>query len=208
VTRLAVPKQVADDALAYARKYRDESRSMHLFGMDVTVWHPENVSRLLQNLYKTQVVVGGAYGLQNVINKAREGNPDADQALRVCYSAARHENLNVPPALQNYVDEFNLRGGPPKRRRERRASTNALTDIVIVSLVAVLHRKFGIPPTRRRNADHTNSGCDVAALVWSEAPWVNRQFSYDRVEKLWTEHGWYFDRLHLSAAPVSMSGIK
>src|SRR5262249_51386118 len=111
MSKLPVPTHVVDEALDYAHKLVDEAaQHLILFGMDVTVWHPEFGSRLMQNEYKKQVLFFGPHGLQNVIDNARAGDPDAHQALRDLYSGAKHECIDPPPALQNYIDEFVLRG--------------------------------------------------------------------------------------------------
>jgi hypothetical protein len=185
MSKLPVPTHVADDALIYAGKLLDEARSVILFGMDVTVWDPEYGSRLMQNEYKKQALFFGPHGLQNVIDNARAGDPDADKALRDLYSAARHEHIDVPDALRVYVDEFVLRGGSPKRSRGRVASKNAVADFVIASCVETLRKKFNLPPTRRGSASHNRSACDLIVLAMRERPWTGRSLDYKRVEGLW-----------------------
>jgi|GEM_PF-950546 hypothetical protein len=186
--RLPVPTQVADEALAYAHKVVDEVQHIIPFGMDVTVWHPEYGSRLMQNVYKMQIVYGGAHGLQNVIDKARADDDDAHKALLDCYSAARHGNINVPPALAAYVDEFVLRGGR-KRRRGRRASKNAVADLVIASCVKAVVNKFNLPPTRRDGANHhERSACDLIVLAMRGKRWTDRTLNYKRIEGIFIKH--------------------
>jgi hypothetical protein len=185
MSKLPVPAHVANDALIYARKLLDEARSVILFGMDVTVWHPEYGSRLMQNEYKKQALFFGPHGLQNVIDNARAGDPDADQALRDLYAALKHDGVHVPPAHQNYIDEGVLRGPQRRGRGRQRASKNYFADFAIASCVETLRKKFNLPPTRRGSAGHNRSACDLIVLALRERPWTGRTLDYKRIETLW-----------------------
>jgi hypothetical protein len=190
---LPIPTQVVDEAKIYALQYLEEARSMHLFGSPLPVMDPGAGSWKAQNFYKVLALSGVPQQLQWVLDNAREGEANADRALRDVYAALRHHGRHVPPTLHAYIDEGVLRGPVGPGRGKSRAR-NAFADVVLASLVFNLQQKFGLPPTRRPTSKN-QSACDIVATVVSENSWGGRLLDYRQIQSIWNKHKSRFERV-------------
>jgi hypothetical protein len=123
--------------------------------------------------------------MQLVVDAAREGVGDAQDALDDLRNDYLHANQPLPPALAVYVMQDR-----PSRKRGKSKTTNFFLDIAMAALVEQLIRQFGLKPFRNRSLYNTEQNLSACAVVWI----VFRDANLDRggeagVEKVWRKQG-------------------
>jgi hypothetical protein len=171
-------------ALAYARDFFTElpnepSALRDLIGMSPL--DPRAGRKFAVEALKRKATQEGWRGLTEVVDLAREGNVDAQDALDDLHKDCLHANVLPPPSLADYL----IRRRPTKKRA-RSKTTNLFSDAAIVALVEQIVIRFGLRPMR--NELHWGepfglSACAVAAIAASEAR-LNRG-SESAINKLW-----------------------
>jgi hypothetical protein len=126
----------------------------------------------------------GAIGPMTVIEHARLGHADSDQALREHFIELTDAGEKPGAALTAYCNEFLLRG-PVRYPRGRNPVDTWTRDIVIFVLVdaAVTHYRPNLSATRNP-ASKRPSACDLVAQALAKR---GHKISERRVKRIWED---------------------
>jgi hypothetical protein len=167
------------EPLAYALRWLEDNKNNEFLLAMGKLLHPKGGERVVREHFKLRAM-SGALGMKSVIDEARGRYHEAHEALCELNYELKHHHRDVPPALDVYCAEALLKPRPKGRRK----TTNAVQDALFVGLIDELVRQFGLDPTRKTNAIHCNSACDVLAVAVNRTPWLNRRINYKGAEAI------------------------
>ena len=183
---IQLPQTVGEaEARAYLREQVAYLRDADLFGLGVPTLHPEAGHIFVRQQLKL-IAMSNPPNMMWVIDNARAGWDEADAALRELANEYIHVHKLPPVPLAHYMME--LLRDHPKTRGPKKAA-HALQDLLIAGMVAGMYGRFGLKPTRNKNARRRVSLCDLVADAINEAGWFDRLIEYKRVEQLWLRYG-------------------
>jgi hypothetical protein len=118
-----------------------------------------------------------------LVEAAREGDDDALDILRERSREAQQTKAKVPAELHAFVWECFI-DGPPKAPPGPSPKDRLLRNIIIASLVKVVHEEFGFPV--QRNVEHRNKKTGPVSACLLVAQEIGR--SESTVADLWAKH--------------------
>jgi hypothetical protein len=103
-----------------------------------------------------------AQGPEFLVAVAREGSPQAVELLREYARGASRAGILVPASFHEFVWEWFIDGPPKALPGPKSQDTEVLRDPIIVALVKVVSKTFGLSPTRN-DATRKMSACGIIA---------------------------------------------
>jgi hypothetical protein len=149
------------DALVFARAeiayFRDHKVS---FGSVDLHWFDKSDNRKMAREWVKRYAMGHPTHMMYVVDLANAGWGLADEALRELIIELLDRGEQLPTSLAAY--NMTIARGPVRRLGGPKVTDNFLRDIVIVSTVQQVMRKFGLKETRSRSRRRA-SACSIVS---------------------------------------------
>jgi len=120
--------------------------------------------------------------LPGLLDAART-DPYALEAAETLARMHLRDGKPLPMPLAEFVLAW--MDAPPKRKKKENPSTRARDEFAAM-LVGYLKRHADITPTKGRETQHQNSGCDLVKEALSAR---YKGLTYNAVEEAWTRYG-------------------
>lgn len=120
--------------------------------------------------------------LPELLDAARS-DPYAHEAAETLAKMHLRECKPLPEPLAAFVLDW--MDNPPKRKKTESPEIRA-RDEMVSTLVGILHRDAGVPPTRNETAKHRQSGCDLVVQVYQEC---GKSLTYSAAASAWKRYG-------------------
>ena len=185
MSRLPLPTQIADEALAYAREWIADQLRLDPFGHGSLLDQRHGTAWLKQ--HKKFQAMSHPYHMAEVMAEGRAGWAEAHDALIELKNEFLGRGQVPPPQLVAY----NIEADHPHLRRRAHGAKKArqiFQNIVLVELVRNLLERFpSLNATRSRlSGKQTPTACSIAVIAFNEAR-LGRTLTPKRMENIWND---------------------
>jgi hypothetical protein len=185
-----LPTTLAEaEALEFARQFvaelQEDKDNILAAVLGMSLLDSRAGRRLACEALKSCAMRYGWQGMALVVDLARAGVVDAQQACEELHKDYLHAVKPIPPTLADYIIRPR-----PAAKRARSKTTNYLLDLAMAALVEQIINRFHLKPTRNkalRDLPYKLSACAVVWLVFTEAG-LHRG-SERAVEQVWRRYG-------------------